>query len=117
MPDPTPVAATAERARAADRARGSVTTLLLLASVLVLAGSVRLFQLDWRGYFVDELWTAELATGRGSAHLHIPRNIVVATPPELVSLEGAPPWWRVWRRMECTHPPLYFVLLRLWMQL
>jgi hypothetical protein len=94
------------------------TTPLMLLIVLVLAAAVRVPQLDWRGYFLDELWTTELAAGRGSVHLNLPFNrLMPAPPPDVYELNGAPPWWHVWTHMECTHPPLYFVVLRLWMQI
>jgi hypothetical protein len=81
--------------------------------VMLLAGAVRWPHLGQRGYILDELWTAESASGRGSAHLHLPKNTLL-NPPDLMGLSSAPPWWHVWTHMECTHPPLYFVSLRGW---
>src|SRR5439155_5899235 len=69
------------------------------------------------GFFLDEMWSAELASGRGSAHLHLPDNTLLSPPPELYSLTDAPPWWRVWTTVDVPHPPLYFIALRLWMSL
>lgn len=94
-------------------ARAGRTTLLLMLMVMLLAGAVRWPQLGQRGYILDELWIAEIATGRGSAHLYLPKDTLL-NPPELDRLPGAPPWWQVWTHMEITHPPLYFVLLRIW---
>jgi 4-amino-4-deoxy-L-arabinose transferase-like glycosyltransferase len=37
--------------------------------------------------------------------------------PDLLDLANAPPWWRVWTKIEVTQPPLYFVLLRLWVEI
>ncbi|HSV15030.1 MAG TPA: glycosyltransferase family 39 protein [Tepidisphaeraceae bacterium] len=109
MADPTdpPLRVQAAGMRAVD--------LVLIVVVLSIAAAVRLSWLGSPGYSVDELWTAELAVGRGSTHLHLPLNVLVPPPPpDLFRISDAPPWWHVWTHMECTHPPLYFVALRLW---
>jgi uncharacterized membrane protein len=89
---------------------------VLALVILLLAAVVRIPNLGSAPYVLDELWTAELASGRGSPHLHLPANVALK-PPEFFALASAPPWWSVWTHMECTHPPLYFLLLRLWEQI
>jgi hypothetical protein len=84
-----------------------------LIGILVLAAALRLPELGRRGFLLDEAWTAEVVSGRGSLHQHLLLGIVFH-PPELYSLANAPPWWRVWSNIQMTHPPLYYVLLRLW---
>jgi hypothetical protein len=108
--EPTPLPALVQGNQSGGR-----RTLLLGVCIVLLALAVRVPQLGSRGYLLDELWTAELASARGSAHLHLPDNQLLMPAPELFHLSTAPPWWRVWTRMECTHPPLYFLSLRLWM--
>ncbi len=91
-------------------------TVLLTLAVMALAAALRLPGLGEVGYQPDELWSTELATGRGSAHLRLPLDQLIRPPIDLLTLTGAPPWWHVWPSVsECTHPPLFFVALRLWM--
>jgi hypothetical protein len=89
---------------------------IALLAVLLLALGVRVWHLGQNGYTVDEMWAVEIATGRGSLHLHMPLNQLTAAP-DLYRLADAPPWWRVWTHMEVTHPPLHSILLRLWLDL
>ncbi len=96
----------------AVRRRSDGVGLLL---VLVIAAAVRFPGLGRAGYTIDEYWKAELAGGRGSTHLHVPVDAVLRPPPDPFDLHDAGPWWRVWSNMECTHPPLYYLLLRGWM--
>jgi uncharacterized membrane protein len=93
------------------------STLFIGLLLIALAASVRIPFLNARGYLLDEAWTAELASGRGSEHLQLPKDTILQMPV-FFSLTGqnASPWWRVWARMQCTHPPLYFIGLRLWME-
>lgn len=57
----------------------------------------------------------ETAAGRGQIHLDLPRNVILAPPPLAATLDHAEPIWEVPLRMTAdVHPPLYFVLLRLW---
>ncbi len=83
------------------------------AVLVVAAVAVRAPHLAAHGYTVDELWTAELAVGRGSPHAALPLDRVVPAPP-LTRPPDPPPAWRVWSHMGATHPPLYWVVLRLW---
>jgi 4-amino-4-deoxy-L-arabinose transferase-like glycosyltransferase len=88
----------------------SILPALLIA---LLAFAVRVPHVGRLGFELDEASTLELSSGRGQSHKSLPVNIVFQAP-QLWSLAGAPPWWRVWTRMECTHPPLYVLMLRLW---
>jgi hypothetical protein len=89
---------------------------LLLLLVFSVGTTVRVCFLGAHGLFLDELWSTEIATGRGSEHLQLPLDQVMQ-PPELLRLDGAPPWWQVWTRMEITQPPLYWLALRGWMRM
>ena len=86
----------------------------MLAVVLAVAAGVRLSGLGGPGYTNDEYWKAELADGRGSVHLHLPLDRVMDHPPDPFDRRAAAAGWHVWTHMEATHPPLYYVLLRLW---
>ncbi len=71
-----------------------------------------------RDLWLDELWTMELTTGRGSAHLSIPFDQLVSPAPRTTQLIDAPPLRAVWSHMDsAAHPPLYFVALRCWASL
>ena len=89
-------------------------TNLALLFVLAVAAAVRVPQLGRYGYTLDEAWSMEIATGRGSAHEHVPTGELLPRVPHLFSLADAPPWWAVWSHVEVTHPPLYPVALRWW---
>ncbi len=88
--------------------------MVCLAGVLLLTLSIRLSGLNRHGYALDEVWSMEIANGRGSTHEHLPLNRIVSHVPSLSTLAGAAPWWRIWSNVEVTHPPLYPVLLRWW---
>jgi 4-amino-4-deoxy-L-arabinose transferase-like glycosyltransferase len=88
---------------------------LPLPLILLLAASLRLYGISDRNYWLDEFWTAELSTGRGSVHLNIPTNTIIDPPPATTSLVNAPRATKVWSTMQdATHPPLYFFALRIW---
>jgi len=83
--------------------------------ILLIASSLRLYGLSDHDYWLDEFWTAELSTGRGSVHLNIPTNTIIDPPPPTTTLANAPGPTKVWTTMQdATHPPLYFFFLRLW---
>jgi hypothetical protein len=80
-----------------------------------LALGLRLHDLTRQSLSNDELGTMETAAGRGQIHLTLPRNALLAPPPGITTLAHAPPIWNVPISMQSdVHPPLYFVLLRLW---
>lgn len=90
-------------------------TIPILAGITLIGLVLRLAWLGDRPLWLDELWTMELATGRGSAHLDIPFGTIVQPPPATTQLADAPPWYSVWTNItSATHPPLYFVVLRVW---
>jgi hypothetical protein len=86
-----------------------------LGGIVVLAVVLRLL---WIGSFeanFDELWHLEVSTGRGTAHTTLPKNVLIEQAPDVTSLRDAPPWTAVWSHMYGnTHPPLYWIALRLW---
>jgi hypothetical protein len=91
---------------------------LPLFLILILAAALRIYGVPDRHYWLDEFWTAELSTGRGSVHLTLPPNTIIDPTPATTTLLDAPPAWKVWSTMQqVTHPPLYFLALRLWRSL
>jgi hypothetical protein len=86
----------------------------ILFVILALAVPMRWYRIDKESLSLDEYWALYLATGRGSELFQIPYNVIVQSPPK-VGFAGAPPWWHIWTGLSSTtHPPLYHVILRCW---
>lgn len=97
----------------AERSRRYITGLL---AILLIAAGVRIFGIDRNGLWLDELWTLALTAGR-DFEAGLPINKIIEPPaPRVTGLDDAVPWWRVAGDMgtHVTHPPLYYVLLRIW---
>jgi hypothetical protein len=91
------------------------SSLILLALILLLALALRLYKITKPSLWLDEILTVQLSTGRGYAHLDFPQDQLIATPPDLIGLVEAPPFWRIWTTLDRdVHPPLYYVILRAW---
>jgi len=99
--------------RAKNLTRGQI---ILLALILLIGGLLRFNRITDASLWMDEIWSVELAMGRGSVHDQLPSGVVQQEQLDLTDLAGAPGWWNIWTRLGgITHPPLYFVVLRLWM--
>jgi hypothetical protein len=86
-----------------------------LTAILLLAALVRLHNVKTIPLSNDELGTMEVAAGRGVLHLTLPRNAILTPPPPDATLKDAEPIWHIPSAMrDDVHPPLYFLLLRLW---
>ncbi|HEY1923301.1 MAG TPA: glycosyltransferase family 39 protein [Tepidisphaeraceae bacterium] len=98
-----------------ESAKPNHSSLLICLLLILIAATLRIPSLGLRGYTLDEAWSAEMASGRGSVHLHLPKDTVMPMP-KFFSLgsNANVPWWRIWTNMECTHPPLYYLGLRFW---
>src|SRR4051794_25686853 len=68
----------------------------VLALILIVGAVLRFGLLSNQTYELDEFWHAELSTGRGSAHNHVPINQIFTPAPKVTGLNDAPPWWRIW---------------------
>jgi hypothetical protein len=112
-PKPAPVEPTIAPPPDSRIARWQLVTLL---AILLAAAAARWYRISEFSLWLDEIWAIETATGRGSPHAHLPQGVIIAPAPDFTSLDGAPPWWRIWTGMgNVTHPPLYVILLRWWM--
>jgi uncharacterized membrane protein len=89
---------------------------LILAIVLTLGAALRFHQITKVGQWPDEFWSSvHLATGRGTQIFDLPTAVLINPPPQTM-LANAPPWWHIWTGLKnVVHPPLYFILLRWWM--
>jgi uncharacterized membrane protein len=90
---------------------------IAMLSLILLAGAfLRFYQIGHASLWMDEIWSIEMATGRGSLHDHLSSGTIQIHQIELTSLNGAPPAWKIWNSMQrYGHPPLYYLLLRAWM--
>jgi hypothetical protein len=93
-------------------------TLLILAAILAIGAALRFHEITKVGLWPDEFWSSvHLATGRGTAIFDLPTGVLIDPPPQTL-LDGAPAWWHVWTGLRgITHPPLYLIFLRWWMDL
>jgi hypothetical protein len=88
--------------------------LILLIILLAVGAFIRIDGITKTGLWGDEFHSLYLSTARGDAILNIPRNAVVDSPPP-VGFESAPGISHIWTGLDSTtHPPLYFITLRLW---
>ncbi|MGA3068326.1 MAG: glycosyltransferase family 39 protein [Tepidisphaeraceae bacterium] len=88
----------------------------LLIFILLAGAFLRFYDIARASLWMDEIWSIEISTGRGSAHDRLPTGVIQKTPINLTSLENAPSSWHIWNSMNgVTHPPLYHLLLRWWM--
>jgi len=89
---------------------------IFLGLILILATILRAHHIGVPAMSVDELGSLEIATGRGQTHLTLPRGVLLPAFPDATSLRGAEPIWEIPSALSSdVHPPLYFVILRLWM--
>jgi hypothetical protein len=103
-----------EKPAAAAGLRGSWLPLLILTALLAIGAFLRFDQITRQDLWRDEYWTLCLATGRGQMLVLQPRNQVI-DPPPAAGFVGAPPWWHIWNSIQTTsHPPLYHIILRFW---
>src|SRR5437762_2442526 len=88
---------------------------LVLILILATGAGLRFMRASADGITFDEMWHVELSTGRGSAHDNLPRDRLIPSAISVTSLQGAQPWYSVWRNMTgVVHPPLFCTTLRLW---
>lgn len=91
--------------------------LLILILLLALGGAMRWSGIDKESLAFDEYWALYLATGRSIQVFKIPYGVIVDSPPN-VGFAAAPPWWRIWTGLSTvSHPPLYYLSLRWWIDL
>jgi uncharacterized membrane protein len=89
-----------------------------LALIVVISIAARVWQIDRRGAWDDELFSMELSTGRRLTHQEVPTDRIVREAPNLTGLAGAPSWWHVFSAMrDDTHPPLHALVLRFWREI
>jgi hypothetical protein len=89
---------------------------LILIFILAIGIFIRFSNLTRTSLWMDEIWSIEISTGRGSMHDTLPTDKIQANQPDLTTLTSAPPWWNVRTTFNLViHPPLYHIVLRWWM--
>jgi uncharacterized membrane protein len=89
--------------------------LIALAVVLIVGAVFRFVRISQPSLWMDEIWSIEMAMGRGSAHDNLPTDVIRTDQPNFTSPAEAAPWWSILTHLSgVTHPPLYFVVLRWW---
>lgn len=91
---------------------------VIFLAIFALALGLRLYQLGSTSLWHDEVWGLEMSLGRDARQTELSTTAVLPNPPDLVGMEEAAPWWKIWTHMRIdTHPPLYLILLRFWREL
>jgi hypothetical protein len=99
-------------------ARRPAWTYLALITILAAAAALRIHRIGEPSFGIDELFSVHFATGRGPIETVLPKNQWLDRAPNLQSLSGAPPVWKIWTSLTFdTHPPLHALLLRYWMMI
>jgi uncharacterized membrane protein len=93
----------------------------VVAGILILlvgcAAVLRFSRIASQSLWLDEFWIQYLATGRGNAVFQLPMGVILDPPPQ-VGFTAAPHWWHIWTGVSSqTHPPLYNIVLRWWIDL
>jgi hypothetical protein len=88
---------------------------VLLAAVLLLGLGLRLHDIEGDSLWLDELFSLLQSSGLPAAGPGPPPNTLRGPLPNLFDVEMSYPLPSVWRELRTdNHPPLFFVLLRLW---
>src|ERR1700677_2266267 len=96
----------------------SVFHITLLSAILIAGALLRFYRLGEPSLWKDEIWSVETSMGRGSVNDRLPANLIRTDQPNLTSLSSAAPSRSILTHVgDITHPPLYFLLLRWWMDL
>jgi hypothetical protein len=84
--------------------------------ILAVAAFLRLYRIDGPSLWMDEIGSIEVSAGRGLAHNHLPAGVIQTGQVPLAQLGGALPWWKIWTNVsDDVFPPVYYILLRWWM--
>jgi hypothetical protein len=89
----------------------------LLILILTAGAALRLDRLVSQSEWLDEYWAVYLATGRGNLILDLPYDTLIKSPPAC-GFVNCPHIWNIWPGItSVTHPPLYYLTLRAWIDL
>jgi uncharacterized membrane protein len=90
----------------------------VLLLILAVGGFVRFYQIAVPSLWLDEIWSIEMARGLGSQHDLFPDGVIRTDQPDVTTPIGQAPSWEIWTHLRLViHPPLYFLVMRWWMNL
>jgi uncharacterized membrane protein len=90
--------------------------LSVLALIVIAGAFVRFYQISRPSLWLDEIWSIEMARGQGSQHDQFVDGVIRTDQADITSLATAAPWWKIGSHLQLIiHPPLYFIVLRWWM--
>jgi hypothetical protein len=99
------------------RSHTKIVILPLLAILLTIGAVLRLDRIGSQSQWLDEYWAVYLATGRGNLIFDMPYGKLINSPPPC-GFTDAPALWHIWSGItSVTHPPLYYLTLRAWIDL
>jgi hypothetical protein len=102
---------------AASTAKLKWYSIAILALILIVGAVLRLDGITRTGLWGDEFQGLFIAESRGDAVAHLPLNVIIQNPPA-IRLKDAPSIPHIWTGIDSTvHPPLYHIVLRLWVDL
>jgi len=88
--------------------------IVALGIILLIAAALRIHGIGLQCLTNDELGSMAIAAGRGEVDLTLPRGVLLTSPPA-TTLAGGDSILHVPAGLrQDVHPPLYFLLLRLW---
>jgi uncharacterized membrane protein len=88
----------------------------LLAGLFLIGAFLRFHQIGKENMWMDEVTTVEYSMGRDAAHAKLPLGVIQHQQVDLISLNGAAPWWEIWTHLNISsYAPLYHIILRCWM--
>lgn len=91
----------------------SLLTLILSAALLV-----RLWDIGHESFWGDEFLSAEVSAGHGYEHRDWPTDRLLPPQRDMLGIAAAGLWSATWDALQrSTHPPIYFLILRLWREL
>jgi uncharacterized membrane protein len=96
----------------------TVPQIAALVIILLVAAFFRFSQITSASLWMDEIWTIEMAMGHGSVQDRLPQYVIESRNLPLTDPAHAAPWHHVWTHLDgYAHPPLYYILLRFWIDL
>jgi uncharacterized membrane protein len=88
----------------------------VLGVILAVAAGMRFYRIGQASLWWDEVLGMEVAMGKGTVHDHFPDGVIRTDQPNVLNLADAAPWPRIWNNVQIsTHPPIYYIVLRWWM--